>query len=138
MQTRFGDELMATERYHPHFAVDLADACSYYDSIAASLGNRFRVNVRSIIRTVFERPESFGRIGGEFRGAIVDRFPYVVVFTVEGDTPSIFGLRHAASDRSDWFTRMMPSVSGEPSDAPESASRGDSTMEDQPCRPGDR
>lgn len=129
---------MATERYHPLFAVDLATACAYYDSIAGTLGNRFRANVRSIIQSVIERPESFGRIGGEFRGALVDRFPYVVVFTVDDDLPSIFGLRHAASDRSDWFGRTMPAASGEPSDAPESASRGDSTMEDQPRRPGDR
>ena len=129
---------MATERYHPLFAVDLANACSYFDSIADTLGNRFWVNVRSIIHTVVERPESFGRIGGEFRGALVDRFPYVVVFAVDDGIPSIFGLRHAVSDRSDWFSRTIPAASGEPSDAPESASRGDSTMEDQPRRPGDR
>ena len=118
MLTRSGGGLMATERYHPLFAVDLAEACSYYDSIAGSLGNRFRFNVRSIIQTVSDRPESFGRIVGEFRGASVHRFPSVVVFTVDGGIPSIFGLRHAASDRSDWFSRMMSSASGEPSDAP--------------------
>ncbi|TWU01026.1 hypothetical protein Pla52n_43970 [Stieleria varia] len=128
---------MATERYHPLFAVDLATACAYYDSIARTLGNRFRANVRSIIQSTIERPESFGRIGGEFRGALVDWFPYVVVFTVDDDLPSIFGLRHAASDRSDWFGRTMPAASGEPAEAPESASRGDSTMEDQPRRPRD-
>ncbi len=27
--------------------------------------------------------DSFGRIGGDLRGALVDRFPYVVVFTVD-------------------------------------------------------
>gem|GEM_PF-2584703 len=73
--TRFGAELMATERYHPLFASDLAAACSYYDSIADMLGNRFRGNVRSMIHAVVERPESFGRIGGEFRGALVHRPP---------------------------------------------------------------
>ncbi|WP_145169462.1 hypothetical protein [Rubripirellula lacrimiformis] len=111
---------MATERYHPLFAVDLADACSYYDSIANTLGNRFRVSVRSIIQTVIDRPESFGRIGGEFRGALVDRFPYVVVFTIDGGIPSIFGLRHAASHHSSWFSRTMPAASGEPGDEPKS------------------
>ncbi len=58
---------MATERYHPFFAVDLATACSYYDSIASTLGNRFRANVRSAIRNIVDRPDSFGRIGGDFR-----------------------------------------------------------------------
>jgi hypothetical protein len=101
---------MATERYHPLFATDLAHACSHYDSIEPTLGNRFRSNVRSAIKTVVERPVSFGRVGGDFRGALVDRFPYVVVFTVDDDIPSIFGLRHAASDRNEWFDRTMPSA----------------------------
>lgn len=114
---------MATERYHPLFAVDLAKACSYYDSIADTLGGCFRTNVRSIILAVVQRPESFGLIGGDFRGALVDRFPYVVVFTTDGGIPSIFGLRHAASDRSDWFSLAMPTASGEPSDARERRSR---------------
>ena len=90
-----------------------ANACSYYDSITDALGNRFRANVRLAIQTVVERPESYGRIGGEFRGALVDRFPYVVVFTIDDSIPTIFGLRHAASDRSDWFGRTMPDQSGE-------------------------
>lgn len=110
---------MATERYHPLFASDLAVACSYYDSIAETLGNRFRGNVRSIIQTVVERPESFGLIGDDFRGALVNRFPYVVVFTNDGGIPTIFGLRHAASDRRDWFGRAMPSASDEQNDARE-------------------
>ncbi len=110
---------MATERYHPLFASDLATACSYYDSISNTLGDRFRVNVRSIVQAIVERPESFGRIGGEFRGALVGRFPYVVVFTVGDGMLLIFGLRHAASDRIDWFSRSMPAVSGEPDDARE-------------------
>jgi len=45
-------------------------------------------------------------------GALVDRFPYVVVFTSDDDVPSIYGLRHAASDRADWFRRTMTSPSG--------------------------
>jgi hypothetical protein len=119
MPTKYGAALMATERYHPLFASDLASACSSYDSIAETLGNRFRRNVRSIIQTVVERPESFGRIGGDFRGALVHRFPYVVVFTNDGGIPTIVGLRHAASDRRDWFSRAMPLASGEPDDARE-------------------
>jgi hypothetical protein len=105
---------MATERYHPLFVVDLANACAYYDSIADALGDHFRSNVRLAIQSVAERAETHGRIGGEFRGALVNRFPYVVVFTCDRGIPTIFGLRHAASDRRDWFSRTLPEQSGEP------------------------
>ncbi len=99
---------MATERYHPLFAADLGSACSHYDSIGVPLGNRFRENVRSAIQEAVERPESFALIGGGFRGVLVDRFPYVIVFSADDGVISVFGLRHAASDRSNWFERTMP------------------------------
>lgn len=99
---------MAAERYHPQVAADLRDACQHYDAIARSLGNRFRANVQMKLQAITERPESFGRIGCDFRGAPIDRFPYVVVFTVENGVPCIYGVRHAASDRNSWFDRTMP------------------------------
>lgn len=117
MPTKYGAALMATERYHPLFASDLAAACSCYDLIADTLGNRFRRNVRSIIQTVVERPESFGRIGGDFRGALIHLSPMWLSFTNDGGISTIFGLRHAASDRRDWFSRAIPLASGEPDDA---------------------
>jgi hypothetical protein len=97
---------MGAERYHPRFASDLGDACAYYDSIANALGDRFRSNVRSAIRKIIDRPSSFGRIGGDFRGAAVERFPYVIVFAIDGGTLTFFGIRHAASNRDDWFARL--------------------------------
>ncbi len=103
---------MATERYHPLVTVDLRDACQHYDSIAPVLGKRFRTNVQLKIHSIVERPESFGRVGGDFRGALVDRFPYVVVFAVEQGVPCIYGVRHAASDRTTWFDRTMPETDG--------------------------
>jgi len=99
---------MATERYHPLVSIALHRACSHYDAIAIRLGNRFRTKVKLRIRRIVERPESFGRIGGEFRGAIIDGFPYVIVFTIDKNIPTIFGIRHAASDRTTWFDRKMP------------------------------
>jgi hypothetical protein len=80
---------MRNERYHPLVAIDLRDACQHYDAIAFSLGNRFRTDVQLKIQEIVDRPESFGRIGGTFRGALINRFPYVVVFTVENGVPCI-------------------------------------------------
>lgn len=108
----FGDKSMKSERYHPLVASDLRDACQHYDAIARSLGNRFRTNVQSKIQAIVERPGSFGHIGGVFRGALIDRFPYVVVYTVEDGTINIFGVRHASTDRQAWFKRTMPGASG--------------------------
>lgn len=104
---------MATERFHPHFADDLAGACKRYDSISESLGLRCRSSVNRALNSIAERPESFGKIGGDFRGAMHHRFPYVVVFEIDPVWLTFFGLRHAASDRGDWFGRKADGIGEE-------------------------
>jgi hypothetical protein len=96
-----------TRRYHPKVADDLATAVSYYDDISVDLGNRFRASVRDLIATITDRPDSYGRIHGELRVAMVDRFPYVVLFEHEVESVAILGLFHAASDQKGWFDRSL-------------------------------
>ena len=96
-----------TRRYHPFIADDLAAAVAYYDDISVDLGNRFRTSVRNRIETITERPDSFGRIHEHLRAAMLDRFPYVVLFEYANDTVVILGMFHAASDRERWFERSL-------------------------------
>lgn len=97
-----------TRRYHPLVANDLAAAVAYYDNISADLGNRFRASVRSLFATITERPDSYGRIHQQLRAAMVDRFPYVVLFEHKIESVGILGVFHAASDREGWFQRTVP------------------------------
>ena len=96
-----------TRRYHPLVADDVAAAVAQYDDISVDLGNRFRGSVRNCIVTVTERPESFGRIHEQLRVAMVDRFPYVILFEYGKETVSVLGIFHAASDRGPWFERSL-------------------------------
>ena len=106
MMTSFGAEWMAkTRRYHPLVADDLATAVTSYDDISIALGNRFRAAVRDRIEAVTDRPESFGRIREECRAAMLDQFPYVVVFELQNQAVEILGVFHAASDQGKWFER---------------------------------
>ena len=106
--TNFGGVLMASiRRYHPSVADDLSAATAYYDEISADLGNRFRASVRGRLRDAAERPESFGRLQNEMRVAILDRFPYVMVFENRDKHIAILGVFHAASDQKGWFDRSL-------------------------------
>ena len=108
MMMSFGDESMArTRRYHPLVAQDLADAVSHYDGVSVDLGNRFRESVRDRIGTITDRPDSFACIRDQYRAAMLDRFPYVIVYEHEKETVSILGIYHAASDRQSWFERSV-------------------------------
>ena len=96
-----------TRRYHPDVASDLAAATAYYDNVSLELGNRFRTSVRDRIKRITERPETFGRIHEQLRAAMVDRFPYVILFEYDKETVGILGIFHASSDRGGWFERTL-------------------------------
>ena len=108
MMTSYGDESMArTRKYHPLVADDMGAAVAYYDDISVALGNRFRASVRARIETITERPASFGRVHEQLRVAMVDRFPYVVLFEYDEEIVAILGVFHAASARGSWFERSL-------------------------------
>jgi len=94
-------------RYHPLIVNDLAAAVTYYDGISVDLGNRFRASVRNRLEVITERPDSFGRIHEQFRAAMVNRFPYVILFEHQNETVAILGIFHAASDCNRWFERYL-------------------------------
>ena len=102
-----GDVSMAnSRRYHPLVVDDLASATSHYDDISRPLGSRFRDAVRLRLEMVTRNPESFTRIHNELRVALVDRFPYVIVYELIGEIVFISGIFHAHSEQKSWFERL--------------------------------
>lgn len=94
-----------TRRYHPLVAKDLAAAVSHYDNISLDLGNRFRAAIRDRVGIITDRPGSLSPIHEQCRAALLDKFPYVILFEHERETITILGIFHAASDRDGWFER---------------------------------
>lgn len=92
-------------RYHPAFAADLTAATVYYDRISTSLGSRFRDMVRQRLAAITEAPELCGRIRDEIRVSTVNKFPYVILYEVQGDTVVMLGIYHVASEQGAWFAR---------------------------------
>lgn len=79
--TNCGVEWMARKRrYNPLVASDLKAAVNYYDNISVDLGNGFRTSIRKRLNDITRRPKSFGRIHGQIRATLVERFPYVILF----------------------------------------------------------
>ena len=96
-----------TRRYHPLVADDLASAIAFYDDISVDLGNRFRASIRDRLKTITDRPDSYGRIHEQLRAAMIDRFPYVVLFEHRSESVTILGIFHAASDQERWVERSI-------------------------------
>lgn len=94
------------KRLHHNFPDDLAAGTAYYDKISVALGNRFRERDRQALEEVGQRPESFGLARGPLRFAMVEGFPYLLLFRVVERTVFIAGLYHASSDPSRWLDRL--------------------------------
>ena len=94
------------KRLHRLFPSDLATATAYYDKISTDLGNRFRDSVRERLGSIAVRPESYGIARTPLRAAMVDGFPYLLLFRVVGTTVYVAGLYHASSDPDQWLERV--------------------------------
>ena len=95
------------KRLHKLFPSDIAEATAYYDDISVDLGNRFRAGVRFMLTEISERPESFGFVRKPLRAAMINGFPYLLLFTLDKSTVYVAGLYHASSDPERWSERKF-------------------------------
>lgn len=103
---KYGGKQMAfVKRLHRLFPADLATATAYYDNISTELGNRFRDSVRDRLGSIVDRPESYGVVRNPLRAALIDGFPYLLLFCVIGSTVYVAGLYHASSNPDRWLER---------------------------------
>ena len=92
-------------RFHPLVARDLKAATDWYDGIEIELGNRFRQSVNERLDSVELFPESYAIVQGTLRVALVNGFPYLIIFEWTLDFTEILGIFHSASDPAKWQRR---------------------------------
>jgi hypothetical protein len=92
-------------RFHPDFAKDLLNAAKYYDEISTAIGARFRTEVQSRIDLIATTPEGFACIHKNIRAVRAPKFPYIVLYRVNGDLVEYIGLVFGWTQRKHWFDR---------------------------------
>lgn len=92
-------------RFHPDFIEDLLGATKYYDEISPAIGARFRTEVQSRIDLIASTPDGFASIHKNIRAVRTRKFPYVVLYRVNGDRVEFVGLILGSTQRKHWFDR---------------------------------
>jgi len=82
------------------------DARIYYDAQRAGLGARFSREVAATVRRVCELPLTWPEVDPPVRRALVNRFPYLLHYAVEGDTILILGVYHGKRRPISWRGRL--------------------------------
>lgn len=88
---------------------ELQEAAAWYDRRRPGLGFELVEAIEQTLARVIELPESFPRIleRPAVRRALVQRFPYAVVFSVRADTIHVLAYAHAKRRPLYWIDRVV-------------------------------
>jgi hypothetical protein len=100
-----------TLRILPEVELESAEAAAWYDDHQAGLGNDFLIEVESAIRRIGSDPHQFATLESytgryDIRRCVLDRFPYLVIFTCRPDEILIIALTHVRRRPLHWLQRL--------------------------------
>lgn len=85
---------------------DAAEAMRWYAEQKPGLDARFYDALSSILKSIERNPRLYPVVEGEMRRALFPKpFLYMVLYRVEGDFVSIYGVLHQARDPGRWRRR---------------------------------
>jgi hypothetical protein len=100
--------------FHPEARAEFVADVDWYDEREEGVGLRFEVAVREAIDAAVDSPGSWAMLPGWDREPVVrskgvSRFPYRVVYFVDGDLLTIVAIAHSKRRPGYWRDRV-PSV----------------------------
>jgi hypothetical protein len=85
---------------------ELEEAALYYGGIDEELGQRFTAAVEVAITEIKSRPEMRRKFDDEARKTRLKRFPYAVVYWIDGGTLRIIAVMHLHREPGYWHGRV--------------------------------
>lgn len=73
---------------------EVEDAFAYYQTERLGLGLIFKNEIKSSIKRISEHPEAWSIEKGEIRKALLHRFPYKILYSIEKDCILILAIAH--------------------------------------------
>jgi plasmid stabilization system protein ParE len=101
------DRMRAELRFRPEIELDVREAAGWYEERSQGLGSRFEQEVRAALNRVAERPEAFSELGPGVRHAVLNVFPYLVIFRQAATFVEIIAVIHGAREPSNWQRRVV-------------------------------
>jgi plasmid stabilization system protein ParE len=93
-------------RYHPEAEAELVEATCFYEGKSPGLGARFRAEFDSATARILEAPERRRILEKDIRRFLMPRFPYSILYRVEGETVRILVVKHHSRHPDYWKGRI--------------------------------
>ena len=85
---------------------DADEAIRWYDQKSSSLGDEFLKYVNKCIESIERYPEMYPRVHRKMRRALLERFPYQVLYEIDPNEVVVYAIYHCARDPEDWKKRL--------------------------------
>ena len=72
-----------------------------------TLGDEFLKFVNKCIQSIEQYPEKYPRVHRKMRRALLGRFPYQVLYEIDGNEIVIYAIYHCARDPESWKKRLQ-------------------------------
>jgi plasmid stabilization system protein ParE len=91
--------------YDREARTELAEAYRFYEASRAGLGSAFLGEIERAVTKVLEWPLRWRKISGRFRRALITRFPYGIIYSVEENEISVVAFMHLHRKPGYWKSR---------------------------------
>jgi hypothetical protein len=93
--------------------LELDEAVAYYNLQHAGLGSDFAAEARQAAERIVAYPNAWQKLEDEVRRCRLNRFPYGLVYTVEGDVALVLAVMFLRRKPGYWRERLKRPHSGE-------------------------
>ncbi len=90
----------------PEAETELAEAYDWYERRVPGLGVDLLTAVDTAVDAILSNPLQYPAVYQSVRRVLTRRFPYQVLFLVEGDVVTVIAVFHGARDPKHWQDRL--------------------------------
>jgi plasmid stabilization system protein ParE len=90
----------------PQAANDLDEAYAWYENQRVGLGEDFLTRVQACLTVLQRFPEMHARVHGDYRRALVRKFPYAIFYEYADNRVTIYSVFHTSQDPEKWKRRL--------------------------------
>jgi len=94
-----------TYTFHPEAEEEFNHTIDYYETIEVGLGYDFALEVNTAIQRSVQLPNAWTTLDDNIRRSLVHRFPYGILYSVEGDELFIIAIMNLHRDPDYWRNR---------------------------------
>ena len=92
-------------RLAPEAEQDADDAIAWYDLKSVVLGDEFLRCVNKCIQSIERYPEMYPRVYRKMRRALVETFPYQVLYEIDPEEIVVYAIYHCSQNPKGWKKR---------------------------------